>query len=100
MNYKRLNAVTIKFITLDSSNSIILKNITYKSYGVEKRYSKIVFTNHDKSLTSMSYIFTKKLLIKNLLKSEVIKGCTFHENKIDEFIQTHHESIEETIIRD
>ena len=94
MNYDA-SLTIVELSSLDDKNTIILKQIRDSEFTNGEVYSKITFIPQKKHLTSRSYIFTKKLLVKKLLKSKIIdvKG-TFNESKIDNFIARYDEKVE------
>src|SRR5690606_1802768 len=62
----------VEITTLDGQQTILL-NFIRTGYGPNKGlYTKVIFVEQNLSLTSQSYIFTKKLLIKKLIQDKVI----------------------------
>jgi len=98
LNYSG-DANNVEISTLDGNNTIILKFIRTGIGFNGGLYNKIIFLEDSKSLTTRSYIFTKKLLVEKLLSEEVLKDCSIHSEKIDKFIVKFDEGIEETLIR-
>jgi len=94
MNYES-DVQTTELTSLDDKNTILLKNIRESEYTNGEVYSKITFAEQKKSLTSKSYIFTRKALIKKLLKNKIIDADgNFNPSKIDKFIMKYDEKIE------
>lgn len=94
-----IDANNVEFTTLDESQTIILKFIRTGMGTNDGLYNKIFFVEQNKSFTTRSYIFTKKLLIEKLIESKVISDCKIDDSKIDKFIMKFDENIEENLIR-
>jgi len=84
-------AKNVMIMGIDDKQTIILKYIGQPQIDL---YTKVVFVEQNKSFTSKSYIFTKKDLVKKLIKNGVLNSCKFDESKIDKFILRYDESIE------
>ncbi len=92
-----LNNVVIT--DMDETQTIYLKFIRTGVGQNGGLYTKIVFVEQEKSFTSKSYIFTKKLLVKKLIKDKVFEDCKVNTEKIDKFILRYDEKHEEKLIR-
>ena len=99
LKYDNSDSNVIEISSLDGSQTIFLKFIRTGVGFNDGLYTKIIFVEQNKSFTSKSYIFTRKLLVKKLLKDGVINNCMFDTNKIDRFIMRYDEDIESTLIR-
>lgn len=89
----------VEVTTLDGNHTVLLKYIRTGEGPNGGLYYKIIFVQQQKSLTTRSYNFTKKLLVKKLMQSNVLNDCKIDESKIDRFILTYDENIEEQLIR-
>ncbi len=69
-------------------------NHIHQSPYVSSMYQKITFPSTDKTLTTDSYIFTNKALVKKLIQSGVLDDCAVVEDKIEGFIKRYDENIE------
>lgn len=98
LNYESTPTYT-ELITLDETQTIILKYIRTGIGHNGGLYTKVIFVEQEKSLTSKSFIFTKKLLVKKLIANKVLSDCNVNEVKIDKFILKYDEDIEETLVR-
>ncbi len=95
LNYEN-SILTKEFTTLDDAQTIILKFIHDSEYTNGETYCKVIFVEQNKSFTSRSYIFTKKILVKKLLKSKLIDANgNFNSSKIDKFIMKYDEKVED-----
>jgi hypothetical protein len=99
LKYDSEDSNNFVLMNMDESQTIFLKYIRTGVGANGGLYTKIIFSEQEKSLTSKSYIFTKKMLINKLLSSGVISECEFDESKIDKFIQRYDEKIESNLIR-
>jgi len=93
------NANNVELTTNDGKQTIFLKFIRTGIGQNGGLYTKIIFFEQNKSFTSRSYIFTKKLLVKKLLSDKVIVDCEINEENIDKFIMKYDENIEDGLIR-
>ncbi len=93
------DANNVELITIDGEQTIFLKFIRTGVGHNGGLYTKVIFVEQEKSFTSKSYIFSRKLLVKKLLAAEVLKNCTIDESKIDKFILKYDEGIEDSLIR-
>jgi len=98
LNYES-SSTNAEISTEDDKQTIILK---YIRTGVGQNgglYTKVVFIEQDKSFTSKSYIFNKKLLVKKLISDKVLIDCKIDESKINKFVMKYDEGIEKTLVR-
>ena len=86
------DAVNVSIQDIEGNDIIFLKFIHNSKYG--SLYNKIIFLNQKLSLTSKSYIYTKKLLIKKLLAEKVIENCRLNPDNIEKFILKYDEDVE------
>jgi len=93
------NANNVELTTNDGKQTIFLKFIRTGIGQNGGLYTKIIFFEQNKSFTSRSYIFTKKLLVKKLLSDKVIVDCEINEENIDKFIMKYDENIEDGLVR-
>lgn len=93
------DANNVELITTDGEQTIFLKFIRTGVGHNGGLYTKVIFVEQEKSFTSKSYIFSRKLLVKKLLAAEVLKNCAIDESKIDKFILKYDEGIEDSLIR-
>lgn len=77
---------------LEGNEIIFLKFIHGSKYGA--LYNKVTFLNQKLSFTSMSYIFSKKLLIKKLLADKTLIDCKLDSEKVEKFVMKYDESVE------
>lgn len=98
LNYSS-DANNIELTTIDGKQTIFLKFIRTGEGFNGGLYTKIIFVEQNKSLTTRSYIFTKKILVNKLLSNNVIVDCAINEESIDKFILKFDEKIEESLIR-
>lgn len=89
----------IKLIANKGKQMIFLKFIRTGIGNNGGLYTKIIFVEQKKSLTSRSYIFSKKLLVKNLLEENVLNDCNIDAEKIDRFILKYDEKREEDLLK-
>jgi hypothetical protein len=87
------------FKTPDGGQTVVLKFIRTGVGENDGLYTKVVFVEQGKSLTTRDYTFTKKLLIKSLVSKELLKDCVFDPSKIDLFIEQYDERVEENLTR-
>lgn len=80
----------VVFSTMNDEEVIILKFIR----ATGNLYTKVIFVNEKKSLTSRTYIFNKKNLIKNLVQTKALEDCKLVEKKLEIFILKYDERIE------
>ncbi|MBW8524292.1 hypothetical protein K0U91_03550 [Chryseobacterium chendengshani] len=82
----------VSIVDLNGNEIIFLKFIHNSRYG--SVYNKITFLGQGLTLTSQSYIFSKKLLIEKLIESKVLNNCKLDEEKVNTFIMKYDENIE------
>ena len=99
LKYDNSDPNNLEISSMDGSQTIFLKYIRTGVGASDGLYTKVIFVEQNKSLTSRSYIFTKKLLVKKMLYDGVITDCKLDLTKIDRFITKYDENIEETLIR-
>ena len=88
------NPTVVEFKTNDGSQTILLKFLTIVIDHTEETYTKVIFVEQEKSLTSKSFIFTKKLLVEKLLSNKVLDDCTVNSGEIENFFLKFDEKIE------
>lgn len=84
--------VNISFYDLDGEEIVFMKYLDDKRDG--DNYMRVTFLNQEKSFTSKSIIFTKKMLIRRLLDTKTIENCKLNKDKVDRFILKYDEDIE------
>ena len=84
--------VNISFYDIDGEEFIFMKYLDDRRDG--ENYMKITFLDQKLSLTSKSFIFTKKMLIKRLLSSKTIENCKLNPDKVERFILKYDEDVE------
>ena len=87
---KDLNNVSI--LDLGGHEIIFLRFIHDSKYG--SLYNKITFIDQKLSMTSKSYIFTKKLLIKKLAVDNTISDCKLIPENVEKFVMKYDENVE------
>lgn len=95
LKYDASDPNNVMISDLEGKQTIYLKFIRTGVGHNGGLYTKIVFAEQKKSFTSQSYIFTRKLLVKKMIKDELIKNCTFDESKMDKFIMRYDENVKE-----
>ena len=85
------SATNVTYQSLNGDDLFILKFIRVNG----KLYNKVVFVESNQEFTSESFIFTKKLLVEKLLKSNAIVDCTLNEEKIRTFVLKYDEKVED-----
>src|SRR5690606_1929643 len=93
------DANNIEFTTKDGQQTIFLKFIRTGIGQNRGLYTKVIFVEQNKSLTSRSFIFSRKLLVNKLLSEKVIVDCEIKDENIDKFIMKYDDKIEEALIR-
>lgn len=93
------NVNNIELATNDGKQTILLNFVRTGAGSNGGLYTKVIFVEQQKSLTSRSYIFTKKLLVSKLLSDKVLVDCAIDENAIDKFIMKYDEKIEDALLR-
>lgn len=89
---KTLNNTLVSYSALDGNELFLLKFVHNSRYG--KLYSKVTFLNEDRSLTSQSYVFTRKDIVKKLIDDGTLKDCKLVTEKVARFIQKYDENVE------
>jgi hypothetical protein len=79
----------ITYYNLSGEALFILKFA--KHYG--KPYTEVIFLNEGISFTSVSYTFTKKLLVKKMTEHGVINDCKLDAKKAEVFALTFQEPL-------
>ncbi|GAB3846139.1 hypothetical protein GCM10028822_05720 [Hymenobacter terrigena] len=82
----------ISFMDLQGNEIFFLKFIHNSKYG--NLYTKITFLNQKRSMTSMSYGFTKKILVKKLLADGTLTNCALVPEKVENFVLKYDENVE------
>jgi hypothetical protein len=88
----REDNVSISFTDMEGNDLVFLRFIHDSKYA--KLYNKITFPGQKLSLTSQSYIYTKKMLIKKLIKDKVIQDCKINLENLEKFILKYDENVE------
>jgi hypothetical protein len=82
----------VAILDAEGNEIIFLKFIHNSKYG--RLYNKIIFLDQKVSLTSKTYIYTQKLLIKRLLTEKVIENCKLNSDIIEKFTLKFDEDVE------
>lgn len=82
----------VSILDLEGNEIMFLKFIHNSKYG--SLYNKVVFLDKKLSFTSMSYIFTTKLLIKKLVADKTLSECKLNPEKVERFVMKYDENIE------
>jgi len=93
LKYDNSDPNNVVISNLEGTQTIYLKFIRPEVGHNCGLYTQIIFVEQNKSFTSSSYIFTKRLLIKKFLKNGIINDYKFDVSKIDKFIMRYDESI-------
>ena len=86
----------VSFQNLNGDDIIILKYLRPDNTQ-ESLYIKVIFVESHQEFTSKSYIFTKKILIEKLLKSNTLVDCALNEEKLSTFILKYDEKVEDRL---
>lgn len=86
------DAVSVSYSDMEGNELIMMRFIHGSRYG--SVYNKVVFLNEKLSFTSQSYVYTKKMLIKRLVKDKVIENCKINRENLEKFIMKYDENIE------
>jgi len=90
------DANNVSFQNMNGDDIMILKYI--RPNGLQSAlYSKIIFIESHQELTSQSYVFTKKLLVEKLLKSNALENCALNEDKLRTFVLKFDEKVEDRL---
>lgn len=82
----------VSVFDIDGKEIIFLKYIHDSKYG--SLYNKIIFLDQKRSITSQTYIYTQKLLVKRLIAEKLLSDCKLDESKIEKFILKFDENVE------
>jgi hypothetical protein len=82
----------VSFMDLEGNEIFFLKFIHNSKYG--SLYTRVTFLNQKLTMTSMSYGFTKKILVKKLLLDGTLANCTLVPAKVENFVLKYDEKIE------
>lgn len=82
----------VSFNDLEGNEIIFMRYIHDSKYG--SLYTKTTFLDINKSFTNMSYIFTKKDLIKKLIENKVLVDGKIDPEKAERFITKYDEQVE------
>lgn len=82
----------IAIADLEGKEIIFLKFIHDSKYA--SLYNKITFLEQNLQLTSKSYIFNKRLLLKKLVESNVLNNCKLDPDKVKTFVLKYDENVE------
>jgi len=86
------DAVSVSFSDMEGNEIVFLRFIHDSKYA--KLYNKVTFVDQNLSFTSQSYIYTKKMLIKKLIKDSVIQDCKINLENLKKFIMKYDENVE------
>ncbi|WP_395065514.1 hypothetical protein [Flavobacterium sp.] len=86
----------VSFQNLKGEDVMILKYLRPDTTQ-ESLYIKVIFVESHQEFTSKSYIFTKKVLIEKLLKSNTLVDCALNEEKLSTFILKYDEKVEDRL---
>lgn len=82
----------VSFYDLEGNEIIFMRYIHDSKYG--SLYTKTTFLDINKSFTNMTYIFTKKDLIKKLIENKVLVNGKIDPEKAERFITKYDEQVE------
>lgn len=91
------DANNVTFQDMNGDDIMILKYLRPDG-SQSSLYSKVIFIESHQELTSKSYIFSKKLLVEKLLKSNALQNCALNEEKVRTFVMKFDEKIEDRVI--
>lgn len=86
------DANNVSFMDLAGNELFFLKFIHNSKYG--PLYTKTTFLAQRLTMTSISYGFTKKLLLKKLLADGTLTDCTLVPAKVESFVLKYDEQVE------
>ena len=89
--------VSASFFDESDTEVIYMQWIHNSTYGGGETYSKIFFPEQDLSFTHQSYVYTKKMLLKEMLRDRTMKGCEINPEKLIRFVERHDENIERDV---
>ncbi|MEO1435984.1 MAG: hypothetical protein AAFV80_10635 [Bacteroidota bacterium] len=87
---------TLETIYLSGQTITLSRSITGEGDNLGE-YTKVVFVEQGKSLTTRSQMYTTSSLMKQLERSGLVEDCQFKQEQLDTFIEEHHEQIEENL---
>lgn len=87
------DANNVSFMDLAGNEIFFLKFIHNSRYA--PMYTKIVFLDPKLTLTSRSFVFTKKILIKKLLTDGTLVNCALVPAKVENFVLKYDEKVEQ-----
>ena len=82
----------VSFYDLEGNEIVFMRYIHDSKYG--SLYTKTTFLDINKSFTNMTYIFTKKDLIKKLIENKVLVNGKIDPEKAERFITKYDEQVE------
>ncbi|GAA4357981.1 hypothetical protein GCM10023185_23110 [Hymenobacter saemangeumensis] len=82
----------VSFLDLEGNEIFFLKFIRNSKYA--PLYTKVTFLNQKLTMTSKSYIFTKKLLVKKLITDGTLTNCALVPAKVENFVLKYDENVE------
>lgn len=89
------DANNVTYQNMNGDDIMILKYI--RPDGTQSSlYAKVIFIDSNQELTT-SYIFTKKLLVEKLLKSNALVNCELDEDKLKVFVMKFDEKVEDRL---
>lgn len=91
------DATNVTFQNMNGDDIMILKYLRPDG-SQSSLYTKVIFIESHQELTSRSYIFTKKILVEKLLKSNALQDCALNEEKVRTFVMKFDEKIEDRVI--
>lgn len=83
---------TVAFSTLEDEEIIFVKYVHGSGHNL--LYNKVVFLKEEMELSSSTLTFTKKYLLKKLIKSGVLKDCMLDSDKVEKFVIRYDEKVE------
>jgi len=86
------DANNVSFSDLEGNELFFLKFIRNSQYG--PLYTRVTFLSQKLSMTSKSYVFTKKLLVKKLLADGTLMNCALVPAKVESFVLKYDENVE------
>jgi len=82
----------VSFYDLEGNEIVFMRYIHDSKYA--SLYTKTTFLDINKSFTNMTYIFTKKDLIKKLIENKVLVNGKIDPEKAERFITKYDEQVE------
>ena len=99
LRFEGSNPNSLEFTTLNGDQTIFLKYLRNELYVERGLYNKIIFAEQKKSLTSVTFIFTRKTFLNKLIQDRVLVDCRIDTTQLDKFIMKHDEDVENLLIR-